>query len=75
MFFYILLIGKDMDEEDLGNYYFAPFYKYVECKFIFQIIAFKAKQKEAQKAMEQAKQKAAQKGPLVSGGIKKSGKK
>ncbi|KAJ6643141.1 Translation machinery-associated protein 7 like [Pseudolycoriella hygida] len=38
-------------------------------------LAFKAKQKEAQKAMDQAKQKAAQKGPLVSGGIKKSGKK
>lgn len=38
-------------------------------------IAFKAKQKEAQKAMENAKQKASQKGPLVSGGIKKSGKK
>lgn len=34
--------------------------------------AFKAKQKEAQKAMEDAKKKAGQKGPLVSGGIKKS---
>ncbi|XP_061396904.1 translation machinery-associated protein 7 homolog [Musca vetustissima] len=38
-------------------------------------IAFKQRQKEAQKALEAAKQKAAQKGPLVGGGIKKSGKK
>lgn len=38
-------------------------------------LAFKQKQKEQQKAMEAAKQKASQKGPLVSGGIKKSGKK
>ncbi|XP_073834897.1 translation machinery-associated protein 7 homolog [Musca autumnalis] len=38
-------------------------------------LAFKQKQKEAQKALEAAKQKAAQKGPLVGGGIKKSGKK
>lgn len=35
--------------------------------------AFHAKQKEAAKAIEEAKKKAAQKGPLVSGGIKKSG--
>lgn len=48
---------------------------YIAIDFIFPIKAFKAKQKEAQKAMDQAKQKAAQKGPLVSGGIKKSGKK
>lgn len=38
-------------------------------------IAFKQKQKEQQKALEEAKAKAAQKGPLVGGGIKKSGKK
>ncbi|XP_014092789.1 translation machinery-associated protein 7 homolog [Bactrocera oleae] len=38
-------------------------------------IAFKQKQKEAQKALDQAKQRASQKGPLVGGGIKKSGKK
>lgn len=38
-------------------------------------LAHKAKLKEQQKALEAAKQKAAQKGPLVSGGIKKSGKK
>uniref|UniRef100_A0A1I8N0S3 Translation machinery-associated protein 7 homolog n=1 Tax=Musca domestica TaxID=7370 RepID=A0A1I8N0S3_MUSDO len=38
-------------------------------------MAFKQKQKEAQKALEAAKAKAAQKGPLVGGGIKKSGKK
>lgn len=37
--------------------------------------AFRAKQKEAAKAVEEAKKKAAQKGPLVGGGIKKSGKK
>jgi hypothetical protein len=37
--------------------------------------AFKAKQKENQKALDAAKVKAGQKGPLVSGGIKKSGKK
>lgn len=40
-----------------------------------QDLAFKQKQKEAQKAMEAAKQKAAGKGPLLGGGIKKSGKK
>lgn len=38
-------------------------------------LAHKAKLKEQQKALDAAKQKAAQKGPLVSGGIKKSGKK
>ncbi|KAK7126463.1 hypothetical protein R3I94_017821 [Phoxinus phoxinus] len=37
--------------------------------------AFKQKQKEDQKAMEQLKAKAAGKGPLTGGGIKKSGKK
>lgn len=38
-------------------------------------MAFKQKQKEEQKAMEALKAKAAGKGPLASGGIKKSGKK
>lgn len=38
-------------------------------------IAFKQKQKEQQKALEAAKDKASQKGPLAQGGIKKSGKK
>ncbi|XP_029908188.1 translation machinery-associated protein 7 [Myripristis murdjan] len=38
-------------------------------------MAFKQKQKEDQKAMEALKSKAAGKGPLTSGGIKKSGKK
>ncbi|KNC26903.1 hypothetical protein FF38_10934 [Lucilia cuprina] len=38
-------------------------------------MAFKQKLKEQQKALEAAKQKASQKGPLVGGGIKKSGKK
>lgn len=38
-------------------------------------LAHKAKLKEQQKALQDAKSKAAQKGPLVSGGIKKSGKK
>lgn len=38
-------------------------------------MAFKQKQKENQKALEAAKQQAAKKGPLVGGGIKKSGKK
>ncbi|XP_042605777.1 translation machinery-associated protein 7 [Cyprinus carpio] len=38
-------------------------------------MAFKQKQKEEQKAMEQLKAKAAGKGPLTGGGIKKSGKK
>ena len=37
--------------------------------------AFKAKQKEQQKALEAAKQKATKGGPLLQGGIKKSGKK
>lgn len=40
-----------------------------------QDMEFKNKQKEANKALEAAKQKASQKGPLVGGGIKKSGKK
>ncbi|ODN00072.1 Translation machinery-associated protein 7 [Orchesella cincta] len=35
----------------------------------------KQKQKEEQKALEAMKAKAAQKGPLTGGGIKKSGKK
>jgi len=38
-------------------------------------MAFKQKQKEQQKAMQDAKAKAGQKGPMVIGGIKKSGKK
>ncbi|XP_015519073.1 translation machinery-associated protein 7 homolog [Neodiprion pinetum] len=38
-------------------------------------VAFKQKQKEQQKALAEAAKKAGQKGPLVSGGIKKSGKK
>ncbi|KAH9493209.1 Translation machinery-associated protein 7 [Bulinus truncatus] len=37
--------------------------------------AFKQKQKEEQKALKEAAAKAASKGPLTSGGIKKSGKK
>lgn len=35
----------------------------------------KQKLKEQQKALQEAKAKASQKGPLVGGGIKKSGKK
>lgn len=38
-------------------------------------MAHKAKLKEQQKALEAAKANASKKGPLVSGGIKKSGKK
>lgn len=38
-------------------------------------LAMKAKMKEQQKALEAAKAQAAKKGPLVGGGIKKSGKK
>uniref|UniRef100_A0A3Q3AXQ1 Translation machinery associated 7 homolog n=1 Tax=Kryptolebias marmoratus TaxID=37003 RepID=A0A3Q3AXQ1_KRYMA len=38
-------------------------------------LAFKQKQKDEQKAMEAMKAKASGKGPLASGGIKKSGKK
>ncbi|KAH8293597.1 hypothetical protein KR054_002081 [Drosophila jambulina] len=38
-------------------------------------MAFKQKQKEQQKAMDAAKTNAFKKGPLVGGGIKKSGKK
>ncbi|XP_050613611.1 translation machinery-associated protein 7-like [Macaca thibetana thibetana] len=37
--------------------------------------AFKQKQKEEQKKLEELKEKAAGKGPLATGGIKKSGKK
>ena len=37
--------------------------------------AFKQKQKEQEKAMKAAAEKAKGKGPLVGGGIKKSGKK
>lgn len=36
---------------------------------------FKKKQQADQKALDAMKQKAGQKGPLVGGGIKKSGKK
>uniref|UniRef100_A0A667Y121 Uncharacterized protein n=1 Tax=Myripristis murdjan TaxID=586833 RepID=A0A667Y121_9TELE len=45
------------------------------CTGSFIDMAFKQKQKEDQKAMEALKSKAAGKGPLTSGGIKKSGKK
>ncbi|XP_013879893.1 translation machinery-associated protein 7 [Austrofundulus limnaeus] len=38
-------------------------------------VAYKQKQKDEQKAMEAMKAKASGKGPLASGGIKKSGKK
>lgn len=38
-------------------------------------LAHKQKLKEQQKALSDAKAKASQKGPLASGGIKKSGKK
>lgn len=38
-------------------------------------VAFKQKQKEEQKKLEELKSKACQKGPLTGGGIKKSGKK
>lgn len=38
-------------------------------------LAHKQKMKEQQKALNEAKAKASQKGPLVTGGIKKSGKK
>jgi hypothetical protein len=37
--------------------------------------AFRQKQKEEQKKLEQLKAKAAGKGPLATGGIKKCGKK
>ena len=37
--------------------------------------AFKQKQKEEQKKLDELKAKAAGKGPLTGGGIKKSGKK
>ncbi|XP_028178941.1 translation machinery-associated protein 7 homolog [Ostrinia nubilalis] len=38
-------------------------------------LALKQKLKEQQKALQDAKSKASQKGPLTQGGIKKSGKK
>lgn len=38
-------------------------------------LKMKQKLKEQQKALNELKSKAAQKGPMVSGGIKKSGKK
>jgi len=38
-------------------------------------LAFKQKQKEEQKKLKEAAAKAAGKGPLATGGIKKSGKK
>lgn len=38
-------------------------------------MAHKQKMKEQQKALQDAKAKASQKGPLTGGGIKKSGKK
>nr|XP_023965736.1 translation machinery-associated protein 7 isoform X4 [Chrysemys picta bellii] len=38
-------------------------------------LAFKQKQKEEQKKLEEMKTKASGKGPLTGGGIKKSGKK
>ncbi|CAN7984439.1 unnamed protein product [Ixodes pacificus] len=47
-------------------------------RFLCQLqsdLDFKQRQKEEQKALKEAAAKAAGKGPLVSGGIKKSGKK
>ena len=38
-------------------------------------MAFKAKKRDEQKQLEEMKKKAAGKGPLATGGIKKSGKK
>ena len=38
-------------------------------------LKFKQKQKEQEKAMKEAAAKASKKGPMVGGGIKKSGKK
>ncbi|GBP15586.1 Translation machinery-associated protein 7 homolog [Eumeta japonica] len=38
-------------------------------------LALKQKMKEQQKALQEARAKASQKGPMVQGGIKKSGKK
>jgi len=39
-----------------------------------ETLAFKAKQKEEQKALQAMKDKASKGGPLLGGGIKKSGK-
>ncbi len=38
-------------------------------------VKFKQKQKEQEKALKEAQAKASKKGPMVGGGIKKSGKK
>lgn len=57
--------------------YIKYFYSYAhfssDDKFVLQ--ALHAKQREEQKKLKEMAAKAAGKGPLVSGGIKKSGKK
>ncbi|KAF9183974.1 Translation machinery-associated protein 7 [Haplosporangium sp. Z 767] len=53
----------------------APKKKVADLDEASEDLAFKAKQREEQAKLKEMQQKAAGKGPLVGGGIKKSGKK
>ena len=63
--------GHELDDEDKVLHW-KSVYSF-ENHFVLQ--ALHAKQREEQKKLKEMAAKAAGKGPLVSGGIKKSGKK
>ena len=65
--------NKEMDDEDKVNENNRFIYLRHPNDFTFQ--AFAAKQREEQKKLKEAAAKAAGKGPMGGGGIKKSGKK
>ena len=67
--------GGELDDDDkVGR---AQSSSWLSENFIhvFSVQAFHAKQREEQKKLKEMQAKAAGKGPLVGGGIKKSGKK
>ena len=55
-----------------AGFYYVSFYVY----FLFQEdVAFKQKQRDEKKQLEELRKKAAQKGPFAGSGVKKSNKK
>ena len=66
--------NHELDDDDKVFWIFLEFAHFsFDDKFVLQ--ALHAKQREEQKKLKEMAAKAAGKGPLVSGGIKKSGKK
>lgn len=75
LFFIILYFNSNMSSREGGKKKPLKNPK-KECKELDEDdVKMKQKLKEQQKALNDLKSKAAQKGPMVSGGIKKSGKK